>query len=58
MKKGHKRQSGFSWDMQWGGKFVRYKHIGKVFKVAGAADKAGLSKAIAGLCKEPQKAKF
>lgn len=31
-------------------KFVRYKHIGKLFKVAGAADKAGLSKAIVELC--------
>ena len=46
MKKGHKRQSGFSWDMQWDGKFLRCKHTGKLFKVAGAADKAGLSKAI------------
>lgn len=46
MKKGHERQSGFSWDMQWDGKFVRYKHIGKLFKVAGAADKAGFYKAI------------
>lgn len=46
MKKGHKRQSGFSWDKQWNGKFVTYKLLGRLFKVAGAADKAGLSKAI------------
>lgn len=46
MKKGHKRQSVFSWDKQWNGKFVRYKLLGRLFKVAGAADKAGLSKAI------------
>lgn len=49
MKKGHETQSDFSWDMQWDGKFVRFKHIGKSFKVAGAADKAGLSKAIVDL---------
>lgn len=47
MKKGHIRPSGFSWDKQWNGKFVRYKLLGRLFKVAGAADKAGLSKAIA-----------
>lgn len=46
MKKGHKRQSGFSSDKQWNGKFERYKLLGRLFKVAGAADKAGLSKAI------------
>lgn len=46
MKKGHKRQSGFSWDKQWNGKFIRYKLLRRLFKVAGAADKAGLSKAI------------
>jgi len=31
--------------MQWDGKFVLQKHTGNLFKVAGAADKAGLSKA-------------
>lgn len=46
MKKGHKRQSVFSWDKQWNGKFVKYKLLERLFKVAAAADKAGLSKAI------------
>lgn len=46
MKKGHKRQSVFSWDKQWNSKFVKYKLLERLFKVAAAADKAGLSKAI------------
>lgn len=36
------KKGGFSWDMQWDGKVEGFKHIGEVFKVAGATDKAGL----------------